>query len=221
MERRIDEVHDALVVVDVQPDFMPGGSLPISQGDEVVAPIGAILEKRIFSTVVATQDWHPPGHISFASSHRDKKPFELIELYEHEQILWPDHCVQGTDGAALHPELPKIPITVILRKGMNRNVDSYSGFRDNHGPGGSRPETGLAGLLRGRGVERILVCGLALDVCVAWTAQDAVDMGFDVVLIRDLCRSVTDDGEKSAIEKMREVGVVMTTSGELSSTGTT
>lgn len=221
MAIELDPGRDGLIIVDVQPDFMPGGGLPIPRGDDVVTPIGAFLERFLLPTVVATQDWHPPGHISFASVHPGLAPFDTIELHDHEQVLWPDHCVQGTSGAALHTGLPTIPITSILRKGMNPNIDSYSGFRDNHGPGGRRPETGLAGFLRDRGVRRVFVCGLALDVCVAWTAEDAVVMGFEVVLLRDMSRSVTAEGEISAIEKMRKLGVVITTSGELSSPTTT
>ncbi len=215
MPIRVHRTRDALLVVDVQPDFMPGGGLPVPEGDQVVGPIAALLEKRLVQTVVATQDWHPAGHISFASSHEGEEPFDTIELYGHDQVLWPDHCVQGTAGAQLHPGIPDIPLTAIVRKGRDPKVDSYSGFRDNYGPGGDRPQTGLAGYLRERGVERVLVCGLALDVCVAWTARDAADLGFEVVLLRDLSRPVDGENAKAELERMRSQGVVITTSDEL------
>lgn len=215
MTVKIDHAHDALLIVDVQPDFMPGGGLAVAGGDEIVEPIAALLERRPVATIVATQDWHMAGHISFASSHAGKAPFEQIDLYGHPQMLWPDHCIQGTTGAELHPGLPTLPITTIIRKGTDPKVDSYSGFRENHGPGSGRPETGLAGLLRGRGVRRVLICGLALDVCVAWTALDAVDMGFESIVLRDLSRPVTTAGEAAELVRMQEAGVLVISSDEL------
>jgi len=211
----VDRDHDALLVVDVQPDFMPGGTLPIAGGDEVVDPIAELLARAAFKTVVATQDWHPPGHVSFASSHQGAEPFSSIELYQHEQVLWPDHCVQGTPGAALHRDLPLEQVTAILRKGADQHVDSYSGFRENHGPTPRRAETGLAGYLRSRGVRRVLVCGLALDVCVTWTALDAVTMDFAAVVLRDLCRAVTADGSAEALERLAVAGVVIAATADL------
>jgi len=211
----VDRGRDALLVVDVQPDFMPGGSLAIAGGDEVVAPIAALLRRGLARTVVATQDWHPPDHVSFASRHPGKAPFDVIDLHGHEQVLWPPHCVQGSPGAALHAGLPLEPVSAILRKGQDRLVDSYSAFRDNYGPSGDRPETGLAGYLRARGVRRVLVCGLALDFCVAWTALDAAAMELAVVVLRDLTRPVTASGGARALDEMARAGVIVAEDGEL------
>ena len=138
----------ALLVVDLQPDFMPGGALPCHQGDVIVPGIGALLRARCYRTVVATQDWHPRGHASFASSHPGHEPFETIGLHGQPQVLWPDHCVQGTPGASLDPRVDWDAADLVLRKGSDPQVDSYSAFRGNHGPGGDRPPTGLAGWLR-------------------------------------------------------------------------
>lgn len=211
----VDRKRDALLIVDVQPDFMPGGGLAIEGGDQIVAPISELLGRRLVDTVVATQDWHPAGHISFASSHEGAAPFETIELYDHEQILWPDHCVQGTAGAEIHGELPQGSISAIIRKGHDPLMDSYSGFRDNHGPGGRRRETGLSGYLRTRGISRVIMGGLAFDVCVAWTALDAIKLGFEAIVLRDLCRSVTADGEQKMTDTLIDAGVVMATSDAL------
>jgi nicotinamidase/pyrazinamidase len=211
----IDRERDALLVVDVQPDFMPGGALPIDRGDDVVGPIAALLCRGLTRTVAATQDWHPPDHVSFASQHAGRAPYETMDLYGHEQVLWPRHCVQGTPGAALHGGLPLEPFSVVVRKGQDRLVDSYSGFRDNHGPGGERPPTGLAGFLRERGVRRVVICGLALDYCVAWTALDAVAMGFQAILLGDLARPVAQASGARAIEEMSRAGVVVAEAGDL------
>jgi nicotinamidase/pyrazinamidase len=183
----MDPLRDALVVVDLQPDFMPGGPLAVAGGDEIAAPIGALA--RRFATVIATQDWHPPGHASFASAH-GRPPFSTIELHGAAQTLWPDHCVQGTAGARLHPALPDERVSLVVRKGTQIRVDSYSAFQDNPGPDGLRPSTGLSALLRARGVERLWVCGLARDYCVAWTAIDAARAGFAVTVIDALTRPV-------------------------------
>lgn len=211
----IDQSRDALVVVDVQPDFMPSGALPIAAGDEVVPPIADLLQGGTFHTIVATQDWHPKGHLSFASSHEGQQPFATIELYGHEQVLWPDHCVQGSPGAALHLSLPQEPVSAIIRKGQDPLIDSYSGFRDNHGPTKVRRETGLAGYFRSRGVKRVVICGLALDVCVTWTALDAVSMGFRTIVLRDLSRSVTAEGERRGLAEMEAAGVTVATRSDL------
>ncbi len=215
MTLTIDRESDALLVVDLQPDFMPGGALPVDGGDALVAPISALLARRDFTTVVATQDWHSAGHVSFATSHPSKAPFDTIQLYGHEQVLWPDHCVQGSSGAALHSDLPDEPISAVIRKGQDPRIDSYSGFRDNHGPTADRRETGLAGYLRSRGVRRVMICGLALDVCVAWTALDAKAMGFETLLLRDLARPVTEEGGARALDKMTDAGVVIVTADAL------
>jgi nicotinamidase/pyrazinamidase len=188
---RIDSQRDALIVVDLQPDFMPGGALAVTEGDRVAEPIGRVAGR--FTTVVATQDWHPPGHVSFASTH-GRRPFERLPLYGGEQTLWPDHCLAGSPGACLHPALPDELVTLILRKGTRREVDSYSAFRENRGPDGQRPSTGLAGWLRERGIERLFVCGLARDVCVADTAVDGADAGFAVLVLDDLTRAVDPTG---------------------------
>jgi nicotinamidase/pyrazinamidase len=183
----------ALILVDVQPDFMPGGALACHQGDAIVAGIDQWLRRRRFRHVVATQDWHPRGHVSFASSHPGKAPFAQITLHGQPQTLWPDHCVQGTPGAELHPAIDWSALDAVIRKGSDLAVDSYSGFRENHGPDGTRPRTGLGGWLRERGVAEVFVCGLARDVCVLWTAQDARELGFRVSVLWDLCRPVTPD----------------------------
>src|SRR5690606_5911741 len=180
----------ALIVVDVQPDFLPGGALAVAGGDEILAPLDTLLRANRFPLVVATQDWHPVGHVSFASSHPGRRPFETIELYGHEQTLWPDHCVQDTPGASLVPDLPWRYASAVIRKGTDRDVDSYSAFRNNWNAAGERPPTGLSGYLRERGVERLFVCGLARDVCVKWTVEDAVDLGFETTILWDLTRAV-------------------------------
>ncbi|MFC5437173.1 bifunctional nicotinamidase/pyrazinamidase [Rhodanobacter umsongensis] len=192
----------ALIVVDVQPDFMPGGALACHEGDAIVPGIDRLLRSRLFSHVVATQDWHPAGHRSFASSHPGRAPFEQIALNSQPQTLWPDHCVQDTPGAALHPAVDWSTLDAVIRKGSAPAVDSYSGFRENHGPAGARASTGLAGWLRERGVDEVFVCGLARDVCVLWTAQDAVELGFRASLLWDLSRPVTpasDDATRAAL----------------------
>lgn len=197
----------ALIVVDVQPDFMPGGSLACHEGDAIIAGIDRLLRERRFRHVVATQDWHPPGHASFASSHPGRAPFEQIELYGQPQTLWPDHCVQGSPGAALHPQIDWSALDAVIRKGSDPAVDSYSGFRENHGPGGSRPSTGLAGWLRERGVDEVAVCGLARDVCVLWTAQDALALGFRTRLLWDLTRPVTPASDAATRAALQAQGI--------------
>lgn len=183
----IDRERDALLVIDLQPDFMPGGALAVAQGDQVVAPIAALLPW--FQTIVATQDWHPAGHISFAGPDKGA-PFSTVPLYGGEQTLWPEHCVQGSPGAQLHAGLPTDRLTVLLRKGTAAHIDSYSAFRENLGPDGQRRTTGLGALLTARGITRVMVCGLARDFCVRWTALDAAAEGFAVVVLDDLCRAV-------------------------------
>jgi nicotinamidase/pyrazinamidase len=200
---RILSPRAALIVVDVQPDFMPGGALACHEGDAIVPGVDHLLRSRVFSHVVATQDWHPRGHASFASSHPGHVAFEQIALHGQPQTLWPDHCVQGTPGAALHPAVDWSALDVVIRKGSHPAVDSYSSFRENHGPAGARPSTGLAGWLRERGVDEVFVCGLARDVCVLWTAQDAVDLGFRASVLWDLSRPVTpasDDATRAALQ---------------------
>lgn len=209
----IDPEHDALIVVDLQPDFMPGGALAVAGGDAVVAPIAALLPR--FQTVVATQDWHPPGHVSFASSH-GLAPFSQIPLYGGAQTLWPDHCVQGSAGADLHPGLPREPLALILRKGARKDTDSYSAFRENLGPGGARRTTGLGAWLRARGVRRVFLCGLARDFCVRWTAADAVAEGFGAVVLDDLTRAVFPERADETSACLEAEGVGRATTQDLS-----
>lgn len=199
----------ALLVIDLQPDFMPGGALACHEGDAIVADIAALLASRRYSTVVATQDWHPPGHASFASSHPGHAPFETIPLHGHPQVLWPDHCVQGAPGAALDDRVDWTQVDLILRKGTRPQVDSYSAFRENHGPDGERPTTGLAGWLRERGIEEVHMCGLARDYCVLWSAQDAVTAGFRVRFLWDLTRPVTPSGDAPTLAALEEVGIAI------------
>ena len=177
-----------LIVVDMQNDFCPGGALAISGGDEIVPIVNRLA--RTFKTVVLTQDWHPAGHVSFASSHAGKAPFETIELPYGLQVLWPDHCVQGTRGAALHPGLDVPHAQMIVRKGYRADIDSYSGFVE----ADRRTPTGLTGYLRERGVTAATVVGLATDFCVAWTALDARTAGFDVTLVDAACRAIDASG---------------------------
>jgi nicotinamidase/pyrazinamidase len=196
--------HAALIVVDVQPDFMPGGALACHEGDAIVPGIDALMRAGLFDHVVATQDWHPAGHVSFASTHAGSAPFDTIALYGQPQTLWPDHCVQGSAGAALHGGVDWSALNAIIRKGSRAGVDSYSGFRENHGPHGERPSTGLAGWLSERGVAEVYLCGLARDVCVLWTAQDAVDAGFRTQLLWDLTRPVTPASDDATRQKLRD-----------------
>jgi len=201
--------HVALIVVDLQPDFMPGGALACEEGDALVAPVAALLAEHRYRTVVATQDWHPARHASFASAHPGRQPFERIQLHGHPQTLWPDHCVQGTGGAALHPGVGWNVADLILRKGTRLDVDSYSAFRENHGPGGSRPATGLAGWLRERGITEVHVCGLARDYCVLWTAQDAASAGFAVGFHWDLTRPVSHGNDDATRQALASAGVAL------------
>jgi nicotinamidase/pyrazinamidase len=177
-----------LIIVDVQNDFCPGGALAVPKGDEVVPVINRLAAR--FENVVLTQDWHPRGHASFASSHPGKKPFETIELPYGTQVLWPDHCVQGTAGAAFHPGLQTEKAQMVVRKGFHRTVDSYSGFLE----ADRSTTTGLAGYLKERGLRELFICGLATDFCVAWTALDARATGFEVTLYEDACRAIDLDG---------------------------
>jgi nicotinamidase/pyrazinamidase len=193
---------DALIVVDVQNDFCPGGRLAVQKGDEVVPVINALAQR--FENVVLTQDWHPSGHQSFATSHPGKKPFDSIELAYGEQILWPDHCVQGGDGAALHKDLSVPHAQLVVRKGFRREVDSYSAFLE----ADRKSRTGLEGYLRERGVKHVFICGLATDFCVAWTALDARKLGFAAAVVEDACRAIDMQGSLAAAwEKMKKAGV--------------
>jgi nicotinamidase/pyrazinamidase len=197
----------ALLLIDLQPDFMPGGALACHQGDAILADIERLLQSGRFQHFAATQDWHPAGHISFASSHAGRAPFESISLHGHAQTLWPDHCVQGSPGAQLHPAIDWRHADVIVRKGSDPQVDSYSGFRENHGPLGLRPATGLTGWLRERAVEEVFICGLARDVCVLWTAQDAVHAGFRAHVLWDLTRPVSHASDPATRAALAQAGI--------------
>ncbi len=182
----------ALIVVDVQNGFCPGGSLAVPRGDEVVPVVNRLA--RRFENIVVTQDWHPPGHVSFASSHPGRKPFETIALGYGPQVLWPDHCIQGSESAALHPSLDLPTAQLVIRKGFHRGIDSYSAFLE----ADRTTSTGLAGYLRGRGIDTLYVTGLATDFCVAWTAIDARAAGFAVAVVEDATRAIDLDGSLDA-----------------------
>jgi nicotinamidase/pyrazinamidase len=177
-----------LLVIDVQNCFLPGGSLAVKDGDQVVPVINRIAKS--FANVVMTQDWHTAGHVSFASSHSGKKPFEVIDLSYGKQVLWPDHCVQGTEGAALSKDLNIPQAELILRKGFHKDVDSYSAFTEADG----KTSTGLAKYLEARGLRRVFVAGLATDFCVAWSALDARKAGFETYVVEDACRGIDTQG---------------------------
>jgi nicotinamidase/pyrazinamidase len=180
--------QDVLLVIDVQNDFCPGGALPVAHGDEVVPTINRLA--RRFQHVVLTQDWHPSGHGSFASTHPDKAPYDTIAVSYGTQILWPDHCIQATAGAAFHKDLDIPHAELILRKGFRRTIDSYSAFQEND----RRTATGLAGCLHERGFNRVFVAGLALDFCVRYSAEDAASQGFEAVVFEDACRCIDVGG---------------------------
>ncbi|NOC85101.1 bifunctional nicotinamidase/pyrazinamidase [Ruegeria sp. HKCCD6428] len=194
----------ALLVIDVQNDFCPGGALAVAEGDEIVAPINAMMDE--FDAVILTQDWHPAGHSSFASSHDGKNPFDLVEMPYGQQVLWPDHCVQGTRGAGFHPEL-RTDGDLILRKGFRSAIDSYSAFFEND----HQTPTGLKGYLDTRGINRLTLVGLATDYCVRYSAVDAARLGFDVTVRMGACRAIDMDGSLAAAEQaMRDAGVALT-----------
>jgi nicotinamidase/pyrazinamidase len=181
---QINPDTDIIGAVDVQPTFMPGGELPVSGGDEIVPIINNLLTG--FAHAFVTQDWHPPGHTSFASAHSGKQPYDTLSLPYGEQVLWPDHGIAGTPSAAIHPELNQSRVEVVIRKGFHPGIDSYSAFFEND----HRTPTGLEGWLRQRGFIRLFLCGLAIDFCVAWSAEDAARLGFEVVVIEDACRGI-------------------------------
>jgi nicotinamidase/pyrazinamidase len=201
---------DALLLVDLQNDFCPGGGLAVPGGDEVV-PVANRLA-RGFAHVVLTQDWHPRGHLSFASSHSCRRSFETVRLAYGEQTLWPDHCVQNTPGAAFHRALEVPQAELVLRKGFRREIDSYSAFFEND----RRTPTGLAGYLRERGLRRVFLAGLALDFCVRWSAEDARALGFEAVVLADACRAIDTAGSLAAARAaMAKTGVTVVSSGDL------
>jgi len=187
-----------LLVIDIQVDFLPGGALGVADADALIAPIDVLLQRDRFARVIATQDWHPPGHISFASSHEGHEAFDTVSLYGHDQLLWPDHCVQESPGAQLHPSLHWARADTIIRKGTDPTVDSYSAFRNNWNADNLRPPTGLSGLIGDCELTDVYICGLARDYCVKWSAEDAADAGFNTFVIWDLTRPV-DPSSNSVI----------------------
>jgi len=216
-ELAFERTQAALLLVDLQRDFLPGGALAVAEGDRILEPIGRFMKSGLFTRCVATQDWHPAGHASFASSHQGASAFDSIELHGHQQTLWPDHCVQGSRGAELHPGLPWEAVAAIVRKGMDIESDSYSGFRNNWNGAGERPPTGLAGYLRDNGISTLILCGLARDFCVKWTAEDAVAAGFATLVMWDLTRPVDPRSDGRVREQLLQAGVGIVNSAELNS----
>ncbi|MFW5884189.1 MAG: bifunctional nicotinamidase/pyrazinamidase [bacterium] len=203
--------HTALIVVDVQNDFCPGGALAVSEGDQIVPVINKIAP--LFDVVVATRDWHPSDHVSFASAHDGHEVGEAIEVNGMEQVLWPDHCVQASKGADFHPDLDTAPINLILHKGTRTELDSYSGFLETD----RTTSTGLEAYLKGLDVSEVTVCGLATDYCVFFTAMDAVDAGFKTRLVTDAVRGIDqpEGNVERTIGEMKDAGVTLVTSAEL------
>ena len=196
--------RDILVIVDVQSDFCPGGALAVPQGDAIVPAVNRLAAK--FAHVILTQDWHPRSHASFASSHPGRQPFDAIDVSYGRQILWPDHCVQETPGAELHPDLDVPHAELVLRKGFRTTIDSYSAFFEND----RRTPTGLVGYLKERGFERIALCGLATDFCVFYSAMDGREAGFEVTVVTSACRGIDIDGSLTqAMRSMNEAGVTL------------
>jgi nicotinamidase/pyrazinamidase len=193
---------DALLIIDIQNDFCPGGKLAVENGDEIIEPVNAL--SRIFRNVIQTQDWHPINHSSFASNHSGKEPYETVEMEYGEQVLWPDHCMQGSIGADFHPDLHTDPTKMIIRKGYRKEIDSYSAFFEND----HSTKTGLDGYLREFDIKRLFLCGLATDFCVKWSALDARKLGYETFLITDAVKGIDIDGSVAqAMHEMKEAGV--------------
>ena len=204
--------NDALLVIDVQNCFIPGGSLAVKEGDAIVPVINKLA--KAFANVVITQDWHTADHVSFASQHQGKKPFETVKLKYGTQVLWPDHCVQGTDGAALHKDLSIPHAQLVLRKGFHKDTDSYSAFLE----ADRKTSTGLAGYLKARGIKRVYLSGLATNFCVAWSALDARKAGFEAGVIEDACRAIDLNGSLAkAWADMGRAGVKRLKSADIAS----
>ncbi|THK34429.1 bifunctional nicotinamidase/pyrazinamidase [Ensifer sp. MPMI2T] len=196
--------EEALIVIDVQNDFCPGGALAVAGGDEIVPVVNRLIQQS--AHVILTQDWHPAGHSSFASSHPGKAPFATITMPYGEQTLWPDHCVQGSPGADFHPDLEWATAELVVRKGFRTEIDSYSAFFEND----HRTPTGLAGYLRERGIDKVRLCGLATDFCVAFSALDAVAQGFSTSVVLAACRGIDLNGSLAAMtQRMRDAGVAL------------
>ncbi|WP_267550173.1 bifunctional nicotinamidase/pyrazinamidase [Rhizobium rhizogenes] len=202
----------ALLLIDIQNGFCPGGNLPVPEGDEIVPVANRLIDSGRYDLIVASQDWHPAGHGSFASAHHGKKPFEMGMLSGKPQMMWPDHCVQDTEDAEFHPALHADRIDFIQQKGQNPAVDSYSAFRDND----QAALTGLAAHLRAKGVTELDLCGLATDYCVKFSALDAVEMlpGVKIRFIEDASRGIDPVGVKTAIDEMRKRGVAIISSAD-------
>lgn len=203
----------ALLITDIQNDFLPGGSLEVQDGDKIIPIVNKLQFNEMFELIAATQDWHPANHGSFASNHPGKKPFEKTMLEGLEQILWPDHCVQGSHGADFPAELDVRRIETIFRKGMEKNIDTYSGFFDN----GHKKDTGLAGFLKGRNIDEVYITGLAGDICVYYTAMDSIKCGFKTVLIKDCTRPIDQGRFVQALADLEKRGAKIITSGSLQS----
>ena len=201
---------DALLIIDVQNDFCPGGALEVPNGDQVVPVINKLSQH--FDHVIQTQDWHPEGHSSFASSHNGKEPFETIQMPYGEQVLWPDHCVQGSEGSEFHPDLITKPTQLIIRKGFRKEIDSYSAFYEND----DKTTTGLAGYLNERGIDSLYACGLATDFCVKWSVIDGLKEGFKVTVIEDAIKGIDMEGSvDEAWKEMEEAGAARITSKQI------
>jgi nicotinamidase/pyrazinamidase len=201
---------NALLIVDVQNDFCPGGALEVPNGDEVVPVINNLTEK--FDNIIQTQDWHPKGHYSFASSYEGKQPFETTDLQYGEQVLWPDHCVQNTNGADFHPDLKTRPTQMIVRKGFRKHIDSYSAFYEND----HKTKTGLTGYLKDRNIDTLYVGGLATDFCVKWSVIDGCKEGFNVFVIEDAIKGIDIDGSvDQALKEMVDAGAKFIKSNEI------
>lgn len=201
---------NALIIIDVQNDFCPGGSLAVAEGDEIITPINSCISS--FQYVVQTQDWHPSNHLSFTSNHADKLNYELIDLAYGSQVLWPDHCVQGTHGAEFHKDLITSQTHLIVRKGFRKEIDSYSAFTEND----QTTKTGLEGYLKSLGITTLFLCGLATDFCVKWSALDACKLGFKVYVIEDAVRGIDlNNSLQMAMDEMTKVGVRFISSSNL------
>jgi len=198
-----------LLVIDVQNDFMPGGSLSVPDGDKVVPVINTIQDK--FDLVIATQDWHPKDHVSFASNHIGKAVFEQVPLHGKSQTLWPDHCVQGSEGADFHPDLKTNVFEAVFKKGTDKEIDSYSAFYDN----GHLKSTGLAGYLKEKGVTELYLCGLAADICVYFSAYDAFKEGFSCYFIEDASKALDDNVFETLKKEMKAMGIAIVNSNDL------
>ncbi|MDX1592492.1 MAG: bifunctional nicotinamidase/pyrazinamidase [Balneolaceae bacterium] len=200
----------ALLIIDVQNDFCPGGALAVPDGDKVVPVINKLIPR--FDAIIQTQDWHPKGHHSFASSHEGKEPYDTVEMDYGSQVLWPDHCVQGSQGAEFHPDLNTLKTQVTIRKGFRKDIDSYSTFFEND----QETSTGLIGYLKERGITSLYAVGLATDFCVKWSVLDGIEEGFDMTVVTDAVKGIDLDGSLDAAwEEMEGRGAAFTTSEEL------